>query len=405
MFKIFRKIPKLAKNITTLTSLEWFGWGIVETLIPVFVFSIVGNYTQTAIIESIFTITFLISVPFAAVYADRFSLKKMFLLAVLLCIVTGFSYFIASILGSIIFIIFAKFIIGVSTSIGKIARDTAFLRYGNFIGSIFAFFSSLSNIAWLSGIIVSFFIAPILNIKWLFLALVTFNIMAIPLIMNLPEMKAKNQNPIPKIKDVLKNTLKLKAFKYFQKKERFPIFITKIIPSIILVLPTTFLSISSYINSGDIRTAILIGGVSALPAIFSIFMAHLADTSPRKSVLLGFLLLATSLMVFPFANTLLIQLAVAFLAGVGAEIIFLSSMVIIKEEIPEHHLGDVEGSFSVLESLGSILGTILIGFLLDRLNPQLLAFSISILLFSIIIYLSLSWLKNIDSNKKKPSTI
>lgn len=386
---VFKKVDPIVKNITLGISTSWFGWGLVESLIPIFIFSIVGTYTETAIFSSIYTIVFLISVPFLGVYADHISLRKMLLWCLTLYILTGTSYFFSSFLGIIFFIVLAKIFVGLATAFGQTARETAFLRYQKLTGKAFAFFETFSNIIWFLGVVISLIIAPILDINWFFILIIIFSLLGLPFLLRLPKMKFETNVPIPRAKNIIVNTFRFSAFKYFHKKDRLLMILIGVLPSFVLVLPTTFLSISSYVSSNDIRFAILITAVSALPPIFSMFLARSSDIFPRRSVLFGFIIVIISLLLFSFANGLVLQMIVSFLTGVGIQMIYLSLMVLIKNlTIDGAHLGAVESTFSVLDSIGGLLGMLIIGYLLDKTNSLTTGLLVSLFLFVMTIILS-----------------
>lgn len=389
----YPQISHIARTITTATTIRWFGWGIVETIIPVLVFSIVGSYGQTGIISSIPNIIFLICLPIVGFFADSASLRRLLLIGLGIYFLVGGAYIIAASVGSVLFLVIAKTLNGLSSAIDDTSRETAFLRYDSFPGRAFAFFETITNFWWLIAIIISLFTAPVVHIKWLFGAVIIGNGAAIFYIARLPNMHAKKLSPFKNfsVKKIKRFLFKTALFRNLQKRERFPILFGTFIPSFFLVLPTTFLPIFSYMSSNDIRSAILVGGLSAIPGIISVFIGKYNDVAPRHSMLFGWGLLALSFIVFSYSNVLVMELAVAFIAGVAAQMIYLSSMVLVQQSTPREHLGNIDSMLNAYSTIGKIIGGITIGFLIDVLSRKALGLGIASLILSGSIVLLLYW--------------
>ena len=373
MRRIFNyNLSQTSKDITTATSIRWFGWGFVELLIPLFIFSIAGNYGETGLLTAVFSAIFLLSLPIVGELADRTSLRVLFLVALVLYIVIGGSYFLAAVFGGILFLFIAKAINGVSWAIDSVTRETAFLRYEKDTGRAFAFFESIASFWWLIAVLISIFIAPVVDIKWLFLGIVLADIVALPFVMRLPHMREKVSTTFPSIVTIFKNTFNFSVFHHFNKVDRFPVIFVAILANLVFVLPTTFLAIFSYVSSNDIRTAIVIGGLSAIPAMMSVFIGTSSDTRPRRSMVVGLSLLVGTLILFSFADSFVLQMAVALLAGVAIQIMYLATMVLVKRSVASEHLGATSSALNLVSALSEMIGVVIIGFLIDIMNPKAL---------------------------------
>ena len=51
-------IPKGDKLVILATSIRWFGWGLFEALLPIFLFQFANTYAETGLLSSIYNILF-----------------------------------------------------------------------------------------------------------------------------------------------------------------------------------------------------------------------------------------------------------------------------------------------------------------------------------------------------------
>jgi MFS family permease len=386
-FRVSRDI----KTITLATVIRWFGWGMVETLIPVFLFSFTGSYAETGLLKSAYGIIFFLSVPIVGLMADRIALKRLLLIGLGLYFIVGLSYFAAAVTGAIVFVLIARAVNGVSYAIDSTARDTAFLR-SEHAGRSFAYFETTTSFWWAVSVAVSFVVAPYVHIKWLFMAIVVANLFAIPFMLRLrPMHPGTTRKPLPNLKHIARSIFRFEAFKHFKKNERLSILIIRLLPNFVLTLPMTFLPIFSYVSTNDIRNAILIGGLTALPGILSAFMGKWSDAFPKRSIVFGFVLLIISFIIFTLSNSLVTQLFVAFLAGLAAEIMYLAAMVFIKQMTDKEYLGSIDASLESLVSISDIVSGIVLGLLIDLWDAQGVAYGIIVALSIGLVYLLQKW--------------
>lgn len=384
-------ISPITRKITTITAVRYLGWGVVESLIPLFLFSLVGDFAETGLLKSVYGIVFFISLPIIGEIADHASLKKMVLFGLSIYFLISGSYFFAATTGSLLLVIIARALNGVSYAVDNTARETAFLRYGKHAGKAFAFFETVVSFWWLIAVVISLFVAPYVHIKWLFLGIGVTNLFAFLIALKLPKMKEKESRKLPSLKKMFGSIIHFRALKHFKKKDRFPVLLTTIVQSFVISLPTTYLAIFSYLESADVHGAILIAGLGALPGIMSMFIGRSSDVAPRRSMIFGLVLLALSFVIFAFAGSLVMQLFVAFIAGISSEMIYLSSMVLVKKSTQSDYFGKVDSTLTALSSLVDILGVVAIGFLIDSINSTFLGLGIAFVLGIAVLILLLWW--------------
>jgi MFS family permease len=160
----FPEVPKGIKLVTWATSLRWFGWGFVETLVPIFLFSFNHNYADTGILRSIYGIVFILILPFVAWLANRVSSKYLLIAALLMYPFISLSYFFAGGFGLVALIVLARALNGAAYALDSVGRDTYIRSHTNDtnIARSFGYFDTLTNFWWLIAVAIS-----IVLVKWI----------------------------------------------------------------------------------------------------------------------------------------------------------------------------------------------------------------------------------------------
>ena len=229
--------------------------------------------------------------------------------------------------------------------------------------------------------LLSLFIVPYVEIQWLFLAIVVMNFFAYIIARRLPTMKESHNAPLPGFKKIYSKIIHVASLKFFKKEDRIPVIAITVVRKLVATLPSGYLAIFTFVSSGDIRQAIIIAALTNLPGMFSVFLGKITDIHPRRSLVFGLALMASAFVGFSFADTFMIQMIIAFVAGVATQIMYLSSMVVIKQSTLNEHLGNVDSMITSIGSLSEIVGVVAFGFLIDRVGLTSLGFSVAIGLY------------------------
>lgn len=173
MAKESSDIPDGVRIISYATAIRWVGWGFVEALIPVFMYSFSKNYLTTALIYSSYWLFFLLALPFVGVFADKISCRWLIIGALILYPFVGLGYFLAGALGIVAFIVIARMINGVAWAMDSVGRDTYFRRYADhrYISGVFGYFSSIANFWWIIALLSSLVLLKFVDLHWLFLGI------------------------------------------------------------------------------------------------------------------------------------------------------------------------------------------------------------------------------------------
>ncbi|MEJ2267744.1 MAG: MFS transporter [Nanoarchaeota archaeon] len=122
------EVPKGIKKLTLSTSIRWFGWGLGEAFIPVFLLLFSVNFLEAGIFASIYHVLFFISIPLVGYLADNIKTKTMILAGLVIYVFIGMGYFLAGMTGAIIFIALSRGLNGISYSLDQIGRESYFMK-------------------------------------------------------------------------------------------------------------------------------------------------------------------------------------------------------------------------------------------------------------------------------------
>src|SRR3989339_697798 len=287
MFKK-EKIPEGIRILTWSTSVRWFGWGLGEAFVPIFLLSFSENFSETGLLASIYNITFFLSIPFAGYLADNIKIRSMILAGLIIYIFIGLGYFLAGATGAIIFIVIARGLNGIAYSLDQVGRESYFIRHypEDKISKIFGKFDVITNFWWIIAVIIGLLLVKFafLPIHWLLFFITPTSIISFLIVLRLKEGERNHNKGILFLK-VYSNLFRdIKNFSTGLKFILVLTFITGILSSvnyffllIIMFLSSAIFELISLTNKGMIarfadRTHLgeidgSLNGVSAVGAV------------------------------------------------------------------------------------------------------------------------------------------
>ena len=142
--------------ITWSTSVRWFGWGLSELFIPIFILSFSTNFLEAGLISSVYELIFLLSIPIAGFLADKIKIKKLLLISLIIYVFIGLGYFLAGLTGAVIFLIVARALNGMSYCFDEVGRETYILRHSpkNRVSRIFGRFDFITTFWYIFAVLV-----------------------------------------------------------------------------------------------------------------------------------------------------------------------------------------------------------------------------------------------------------
>src|ERR1700723_548483 len=123
------EIPYGVRVITIATAVRWFGWGLAESLIPVFIFSFAHTYATTGLIGSAYDFAFIIALPIVGVAADELPATSLVALSLAIYPLVGLAYLMAGVFGLVAFVVIARIVNGVTYALDCVGRETYIRRH------------------------------------------------------------------------------------------------------------------------------------------------------------------------------------------------------------------------------------------------------------------------------------
>jgi MFS family permease len=375
------KQPEGVRVLTYATAVRWFGWGFAESLIPIFIFSFCHSYTQAGLIKSSYDIVFILTLPLAGMAADRFKATSLILLGLMLYIFVGISFLLAGITGLIIFLVIARGLNGFTYALDAVGRETYFMRYvpHEKIASVFGYFDSISNFWWVFAGFFGMVLVKFFSIQVLLFLITPTSVIALVMVWVFrgkePEIVPKeNQSGFHRAYKETFNELvrwdwKLKTIAMFN------FFI-----SVAAAVVAFFLPIEAYESGAGLQYALLIGIMFTIPYLFGWFLGKWFDIKGIGIFFYGLFSMAVLLFSLAFFQNHIWQICAAFGLGIVFELLTLGSNELVSIYAEPEHFGRINGAMLGIDSIGSFVGPLSAGVLIDAHGVALPYFILGILM-------------------------
>ncbi|KKT81616.1 MAG: hypothetical protein A3B99_00635 [Candidatus Yanofskybacteria bacterium RIFCSPHIGHO2_02_FULL_44_12b] len=353
------------KLLTLSTSVRWFGWGLGEAFLPIFILLFSSGFLETGFLVGIYNLTFFISIPLAGYLADRYHIKLMLLSALAIYVLIGLGYWAAGLFGMVIFIILSRGLNGISYALDQIGRESYIIRHSSKerVSSVFGRFDFITNFWWVAAVIIGLILVKSFNVEihWLLFFIVPTSIASFFIILFLKEEKNSDKKP--------DNYLKA-YFRFFHDINKFNTgikiilslsFLIGIISSVIYF----FVPISSYLDGNGLVNSAVLAMVYTIPVLFSRWLGKISDKYKGRVYLFGFFSIIGILTTLIFTKDYFIMLAVMFVSSGIFELLSLTNRGMIARFADRTHIGETDGSLNGISALGAMAGPVLFGFLLD----------------------------------------
>lgn len=360
--------PSILRHILYSRSIRYFWRWFAELLIPLFIFSFVGNYTETGLLAIIYELSAVIFLPFIGQVADKRGWKKLLIIALFLYPIIWLSYFTAGLTQLAVFVIVARIINGVTWSLYKIGEKTFMRKYApqGELSTRMGLLISIGDFVWMIGVILGGLILYYTSIPlfYLFLFIVPTALIALIPIWKLPSAHVWDQTDeehswfIDRYLSVWRNfwksgpELKFYSLLYF-------------VVSILSSMVSLMIPLLIYIDTSNILLTVVSGLIINAPSLFSYSLWKIADKKWKKWLGTSFILLALLFLWYIFMPWYIWKLAILFAIGV----IFVFLEVLIdwqsNNHISDGHYWKTEAIFHTMSSAGDIIWPILWWIILD----------------------------------------
>lgn len=379
--------PEGIKLLTLATGIRWFGWGLSEAFIPVFLLLFVDNFFKMGLLASVYDIFFFLALPFAGYFADHIKAKRMIMAGLIIYVFIGMGYFMAGLTSAVTFLIAARALNGISYSLDQVGRDTYIIRHTPKYeeSRTFGRFDLFTNLFWIIAVLVGIFLYRYMPLHWLFFFVVPTSVIAFFLVFNIKEKEIKKEKRRFSIREIYSEFFgEIKRFRRGLKLLALMNFGFGIIASAIYF----FAPAISYSRGENIVHAVLIVLAYAIPGLFGKHLGKVADKKKEKIFFAGTLALMALLLSLMLVTNFYVVLVTVFLASALFELFYLTSQGVMARITDRTHLGETDSSLNAIGSLGAVIGPIIFGLLIDRVNlsvAYLFMIFISLLL-SILVY-------------------
>jgi len=363
-------IPRDIKLLSIATTVRWIGWGLVEALIPVFIFSFAESYAETGALRSIYEAVFLLVLPFAGAWADRSSSKRLLIVALLMYPLVSLGYFFAGVTGIVLFIVIARAANGIAYSLDAVGRNTYIRRHtpSTVISSAFGYFETLTNTWWIVAVLCSLLLVKFLPIHWIFLAIIPTALAALPIVLRLktePKVERKTVSAKNFYRELWREVKQWKTG--LRAMSVFAFFI-----GLFSTVSSFFIPIYVYSQGASLQRVILVTAALAVPAVFGSPLGRLADRIRSSAIFYSLVALVVLFFVLIFVDAYAVQLAVAFCIGVALELAQLTcdGMATCMVDHPTR-FGKLSSAFQGIGTAGELIGPIVLGLIIDKAGAPL----------------------------------
>jgi MFS family permease len=354
------KFPSGVRTVAWATAIRWFGWGLVEALLPIYMYRFTGNYLETALITGAFYLFFILTLPFAGVLADKVNTRTLLLTSLALYVFVGLGYFVAGYAAIIYGVILGRMLNGVAYGIDIVSRFTYYRRHTakEHSGRVFGYALALGNSLWMTALVLSLFVVDIVPIHYLFLgisitAIIAWFVIYFKLAPETQEKEVKAFHVFRAYKNVWHqvqhNGAALRTITFLSFTLGF-----------LGIITSFFIPLYIYAHGENLRQVVFIMGITVLPSLFGRQLGALVDKLHIRTALSGFLLLIPFVIALPFAPYA-VQLVLAFCISAVLHLLSLTQASVVTHVVHESRYGRVEGVLQVMATIGTIIGSIVVG--------------------------------------------
>ncbi len=380
------RIQKGVKLLINATSIRYFGWGLGEAFIPIFILLFSDTFFMIGILAAVYDIVFILGLPFAAYLADNVKAKKIILAGLLIYIFVGLGYFLAGLTSAVIFLIFARVLNGISYSLDQTARETYIMRHvpKSKESRIFGHFDFITSFWWIVGVLIGLILFQYMQIYWLFFFIIPTSIIAFFVVSRIKEKPLNKRKKLIAVKDAyLKMFGEIKKFNQGLKSIAILYFGLGIVASVIYF----FTPIIAYSKGEHIVPAIIIILAYTLPFLFGDYLGKIADKYKEKIYPFGLLALLLIVIGLIYNTNYFITLFIVLIASTIFELIYLANYSVMVRISNRIHLGEVDGSLNFIGALGAVIGPILFGLLVDIINITIAYLTIIFMILALFCFI------------------
>jgi MFS family permease len=370
--------------LTWVTAIRWIGWGLAESLLPVFLFTFSSTYAQTGLLRSSYDIAYILSLPIIGVLADRMRGTTLILIGLSLYFIVGTGYLLAGLTGMAIFIVIARFVNGIGYGMDAVGRETYLRRHASVqkLASVFGYFDTVTNFWWMLAAIGGIFLVKFVPIHWLLFMIVPTVAISLLIIVRFRRSEPmetfssgqQNAHYRDLVKEMVAWDGKLKA-----------LVTMNFFVSFAYAVVSFFIPIQLYIEGAGYTPIILMGVISAIPPLFGWMLGEWFDRRGVRTFGYGLLLYGILIAMLGFISGYWWQVAIVFFIGVVIELLVVGSNELATTYTNPEHFGRVDGMMRSIATIGGMTGPLIMGIVMDAWGNQVAYPVLALIVFALTV--------------------
>jgi len=375
---------------------------MIEPLIPIFLFSLFGNYATTGLVTSTGEIVFLLVLPIAGLLADRYSLKS-FLIGGLLFFFFDGLWALAALTGLTTLVLLANFFDGVAVASDVVGRATYLRRYTSSerIASAIGLQTALINLGWIIGACFSLFAVRRFTLPWIFLGILPTNLIAVWILARFLKRESDPTGSRERLRRPFASYWQVWSQTFRRQDGLTPLAGLVVFFNLLGGFTSLLLPIYAYTEGANLQQVIFMAIVGILPETFASLLGEIADTWRAKLLPLGFAMIGLSILMLAIADSYPILISAVLMVKTVIVLLGLVVENLVTARIRPDNYGRVSSVFEGLKDLGKLIGVIGLGFALDRLGKDVVFPSLAVAAFMIGVLTSHRILQRIVSNRQE----
>lgn len=365
------QIPSGVKVIASVTAIRWFGWGFGESLIPVYLYSFLRNYTTTGIIGSAYELVFIVSLPLVGIAADRISSRVLIALGLALYPLVGLCYFLGGYANNaLLFVILAQAINGTAYAFDQVGRDT-YIRVHSPKGTIatgLGYLDTVGDFWWVVAALLSIPLLHYVGIPILLLMIAPTSLVALLVISSIKirERAITDREGLAVLADRTAISKALVSWNF----RLFGLAIFSFSVGAATTISTFLIPIDAYARGASLVQVVLIGIMFTIPQILGWSLGKYFGKAGTQSFPICLIVFAVLLEMLSLSIGHVLMLVAALGIGVILEFFALGSGQLLTSFSKPEEIGRAGSIMTALTELGSLVGPIAMGMLMDAKGPS-----------------------------------
>lgn len=366
------QIPSSIRVVATVTAIRWFGWGFGESLIPVYLYSFLRKYAATGAIGSAYELVFLVSLPFVGIAADKVSGRVLIAVGLAVYPVVGLCYFLGGRSSHVLlFVVVAQAVNGAAYALDQVGRDT-YIRLRSprkAVAASSGYLDTIGDFWWVVAALLSIPLLHYIGVPLLLLMIAPSSLVALlALYLSVTHDKLQTRTTIrpgtslgrPVLSGVLLSwtprLVGLATFNFFIGAAT--------------TISTFVIPIDAYAHGASLVQVVLIGVVLTIPQILGWPLGRYFGKAGARSFPICLIVFAAFLELLALQNGSALTLVAALGIGVILEFFTLGSGQLLTMLCRSDEIGRAGSVMTTVTELGSLVGPIGMGILIDAKGPS-----------------------------------